>query len=79
MTKISYLSPSTELPAERHVAVVVHRDHTGAEKGYFYDTEEGNSKGSGPFDWNMDEAVERAEKFAAQRGLNLVTVRAQRT
>jgi hypothetical protein len=77
MVKIAYLSPSSELPVERHVAVVIHRDNRGAEKGYFYDTADGDSKGSGPFDWNMEEAVERAERFATDKGLALVTVRAQ--
>ena len=79
MTKIAYLSPSADLPLERHVAVVIHRDQTGTEKGYFYDTAAGDTKGAGPFDWNMDEAIARAKEFALEMGLSLVTVRAQLT
>lgn len=76
MTRIAYLGPSEELPIERHIAVVVHRDNRGAEKAYFYDTAEGDFGGSGPFDWTMREAIDRAEKFAENSGLGLVTVRA---
>ena len=77
MTRITYLTPTSELPAERHIAVVIHRDHRGFEKGYFYDTAAGDTKGSGAFDWNMDEAIQRAERFALEKDLTLVTVRAQ--
>lgn len=77
MTTI-YLGPSDPIPSERHVSVVIHRDHAGVEKGYFYDSAEKNLGGSGPFDWRMAEAIERAERFAAERQISMVAVRARK-
>lgn len=78
MPTVMYLSPSEAIPSARHIAVVVHRDHMGMEKGYFYDSAETDSGGSGPFDWRMAEAIERAERLAADKGVALVVVRAKR-
>jgi len=73
-----HLGPNDPIPSERHVAVIVHRDHTGVEKGYFYDSAESDFGGSGPFDWRMSEAIERAERFARDKEIALVVVRARR-
>lgn len=73
-----YLGPNDPIPSERHVAVVIHRDHVGVEKGYFYDSAEKDIGGSGPFDWRMAEAIERAERFAADWQISIVAVRAKR-
>lgn len=73
-----YLGPNDPIPLERHVAVVIHRDHVGVEKGYFYDSAEKDFGGSGPFDWRMAEAIGRAERFAAERQIQIVAVRARR-
>lgn len=73
-----YLTPSDPLPTERHIAVVVHRDKIGGEKGYFYDSADGDDGGSGPFDWRKDEAIHRAEQFGRDRDVLLVVVLAKR-
>lgn len=78
MVNIVHLGQSDPTPAERHVVVVVHRDNMGIEKGYFYDSAENDGGGSGPFDWRMTEALERAERFAIDRRIPLVIVRAKR-
>lgn len=78
MASIIYLSPKDGIPTERHVAVVVHRDHGGLEKGYFFDSAEGDSGGSGPFDWRMAEAIERAKRFANDLGIEKVLIRTAR-
>lgn len=78
MATIIHLGPDNPIPPERHVAVVVHRDHMGMEKGYFYDSAEQDTGGSGPFDWRMAEAIERAERLAIDRKIPLVIVRAKR-
>lgn len=77
MTTIVHLGPNSPIPSERYVAVVVHRDHMGVERGYFYDSAEKDGGGSGPFDWRMAEAIERAERFATDRQISLVVVRAK--
>lgn len=77
MPKFIYLGPQDAIPSERHVAVVVHRDRAGNEKGYFFDSAEGDFGGSGPFDWRMSEAIERAERFARDERISLVVVRAK--
>ena len=73
-----YLGPNDPIPSEQHVAVVIHRDRVGVENGYFYDSAEKDFGGSGPFDWRMAEAIERAERFAAERQIPIVAVRAKR-
>ena len=78
MTSIIYLSPKEAIPTERHVAVVVHRGGGGMEQGYFFDSAEGDSGGSGGFDWRMAEAIERAERFAKDHGIEKVIVRTAR-
>lgn len=75
---ILHLGPNDPIPSERHVAVIVHRDHTGIEKGYFYDSAKSDFGGSGPFDWHMAEAIERAERFAIDQQISLVVIRAKR-
>lgn len=77
MTNIIYLRPGQPAPDERHVAVVVHRDISGIEKGYFYDSAEGDSGGAGPFDWLIKETMDRAERFATDRRLSLIVVRSK--
>lgn len=79
MTTIMHLGPNDPLPNERHVAVVVHRDHMAMEKAYFFDSAERDHGGSGPFDWRMSEAIERAEKYAINHGIHLVAVRTKRS
>lgn len=79
MAKVRYLHPSEPVPIERHVAVVIHRDHMGTEKGYFYDTAESDHGGSGPFDWRLSEAIQRAEQFATQQQIHAVVVRTKRS
>ncbi|WP_311269595.1 hypothetical protein [Sphingobium sp. WCS2017Hpa-17] len=78
MASTIYLSPKVDIPTERHVTVVVHRDHGGLEKGYFFDSAEGDSGGSGSFDWLMTEAIERARRFADDAGIEKVIVRTAR-
>jgi hypothetical protein len=78
LVTVVYLGPNEPIPTERHVAVIVHRDNFGAEKGYFYDSAESDFGGSGPFDWRVSEAIERAERFARDEGIPLVVVRARR-
>lgn len=78
MTAIIYLSPADEVPAERHVAVVVHCGFGGMEMGYFFDSAKGDTGGSAGFDWRMSEAIERARRFAAEQGIDKVIVRAAR-
>jgi hypothetical protein len=73
-----YLGPNDPNPTERHVTVVIHRDHVGVEKGYFFDSAEKDLGGSGPFDWRMAEAIEKAERLAADRRIPIVAVRAKR-
>ena len=69
-----------ELPSERHVVVQPHGSPATGARAYFYDSAEGDDGGSGPFDWNLDEAVERAERFADDRGIpDVVVLKARRT
>ncbi len=77
MPNLHHLSPTDPLPEGRHVAVMVHRDHIGLEKGYFYDSDKGDTGGSGAFDWRMSEAIERAQKYATANGIPLVVVKAK--
>jgi len=79
MPNLNYLSPSYPLPEGRYVAVVVHRDMKlgGIEKGYFYDSAGGDNGGSGPFDWRVSEAIERAKRYASENGIAQVVVKAQ--
>ena len=72
---VIYLTPSDPLPGERHIAVIAHKDEIGSTKAYFYDSNEGDHGGSGPFDWLLEEAIERAVKFGTNRGIyNIVVV-----
>ena len=75
MARIVFLGPGEPAPNAHHVAVVVHRDGGGSDKAYFYDTAENDYGGRGPFDWPMDEAIERAERFARERQLESIVVR----
>ena len=75
MIDVVYAAPNTPEPSERHVAVIAHRDALG-EKGYFYDSTAGDHGGSGPFDWRLSEAINRATRFAADNKIKLVIVRA---
>lgn len=77
MTQLIYLGPTDEIPSERHVAVIAQRDAIG-EKGYFFDTAGGDYGGSGPFNWRLDEAIERAQKMAQERQISMIVVRADR-
>lgn len=79
MVDVIHLHPDDPLIVERHVAVIIHRDGSppGYDKGYFYDSAGNDHGGSGPFDWRMDEAIERATRFAAQNGIGKVVVRAR--
>lgn len=76
LARLIHAPPSSEMPPQRHVAVVIHRDQSGREKGYFFDSAEGDHGGSGPFDWNRDEAIERAKRFANDLGIQTVVIRA---
>ncbi|CAN7571154.1 hypothetical protein [Mesorhizobium sp. LjRoot246] len=73
LVSIVHLAPGEPPPEERHVRVVVHRDAFG-EKGYFFDSAEEDYGGSGPFDWRRDEALERAQDFAAMSGIGLLVI-----
>lgn len=66
-------------PAERHVIVLVRRHPTtpGLENGYFFLSGGEDHGGSGPFDWRMEEASERAQSMARNEGVGIVVVRAQ--
>lgn len=78
MVEVIYAPPGMPMPEERHVVVMVHREGQPiAEKGYFFDSAEGDHGGSGPFDWRLEEAIERAKRFAADRKLTRVIVRAR--
>ncbi|CAH0499034.1 hypothetical protein [Novosphingobium sp. CECT 9465] len=76
MATIIYLSPTDEIPAERHVAVIVHRGFGGMELGYFFDSAKGDTGGSAGCDWRMSEAIERATRFAKEQNIDKVVVRA---
>lgn len=76
MVDVIYALPGTPEHRERHVVVVAHRmGMPSIEKGYFYDSAKRDHGGSGPFDWRLDEAIERAKRFAADSGLNQIVVR----
>lgn len=80
MVEIIYQPPDVSLPGERHVAVVVHQELVNGhvrERAYFYDSAKGDSGGSGPFDFLMDEAIERAKRFAFDNNITKVIVRAK--
>ena len=78
MADVVYLRPSDQVPEERHIHVVIHRDHMPEiDRGYFYDSAEGDSGGSGPFDWNMNEAIDRAKTYADSKGIRQVVVKAK--
>ena len=79
MVRVTYLRPGEPAPLERHVAVIVHREGGGTDKAYFYDTAKNDYGGSGPFDWLLNEAIERAKSFARERQLENVVVRARRS
>lgn len=82
MVDIIYYKPDEPWPQERHVAVVVHRELVNGrvkEKAYFYDSVEGDYGGSGPFDFLLDEALERANRFADDKNITKVIVRAKQT
>ena len=69
-----------ELPGERHVVVQPHGSPATGAKAHLYDSEKGNGGGSGPFDWNLNEAVDRARQFADDRRIGTVVVlKARRT
>jgi len=77
MADVVYLRPEDKVPEERHIRVVIHRHHmTEAERGYFYDSAEGDTGGAGSFDWNHTAAIARAEKFADAKAVPLVVVKA---
>ena len=76
MVDVIYRPPGAPAHTGRHVVVVVHRDHMGLEKAYFYDSDERDWGGSGPFDHRRDECIERAKTFANDRGIKTVIVRA---
>jgi len=75
LAEIVYALPDAPSPDHRHLIVIVHRDRDGREKGYFFDSAKGDHGGSGPFDWNKDEAIERAKRFADGEGISLIVVR----
>ncbi|WP_319414604.1 hypothetical protein [uncultured Cohaesibacter sp.] len=62
------------LPGERHVVVQPHGQPSGKVKAYFYDSDEGDDGGSGPFDFLLDEALRRAERFAYHKGIRTIIV-----
>ena len=64
----------TELPSEQHVVVQPYGQPEKTAKAYFYDSEKDDNGGSGPFDFLLDEALERAEQFAADRNIATVVV-----
>ncbi|TPK82027.1 hypothetical protein [Mesorhizobium sp. B2-4-17] len=78
MANLKYLGADDIAPAEHHVTVVTHVDHMGMEKGYFFDSERGYYGGSGPFDWRMEEAFARAERYAQDNRISLIVVRSKR-
>ncbi len=69
MVNIQYLSSDDPVPEERHVAVIVHGDAPleNQDKAYFYDSAEKDFGGSGPFDWRLDEAIDRAKNTLPKR------------
>lgn len=78
MADTVYLRPNDGVPDERHIRVVVRQyGPRQAERGYFYDSAEGDDGGGSPFDWNMDEAIARAQKAADSKAIRLVVVKAE--
>lgn len=55
-----------------------HSSRPHGDRKRFYDSVEKDIGGSGPFGWRMAEAIERAERFAADRKIQIVAVRAKR-
>lgn len=47
------------------------------DKAYFFDSAKGDHGGSASFDWRMEEAVERARKFADDKQIGLVAIYAE--
>lgn len=64
-----------DTPTERHIVVRAHQlGEPKADKGYFYVSDEKDWGGSGPFDWRLDEAIDRAKRAAQEKGLRIVIV-----
>lgn len=79
MVKVTYASPDTPEPTERHVVLIAHDvGQPRADKGYFFDSAKRDYGGSGPFDFRLDEAIERAKRFAAERQITTVFIRTRR-
>ncbi|TPL78850.1 hypothetical protein FJ941_21390 [Mesorhizobium sp. B2-3-13] len=80
MVKVINLGTEENAPAERHVVVVVHQETLNdrvREKAYFYDSARGDYGGSGPFNFLLDEAMRRAQRFASDNTIAKIVVRAQ--
>lgn len=63
-----------------HVVVIPHQELVNGrvkEKAYFYDSTKGDSGGGGSFDFLVDEALERAKRFAFVNNIAKVVVRAK--
>ncbi|WP_133121826.1 hypothetical protein [Pleomorphomonas carboxyditropha] len=80
MVDVIYNAKDVPLPVEQHVTVVVHKELVNGraiDKAYFYDSSKGDYGGSGPFDFLVDEAIERAKRFASDNNITKVVMRAQ--
>lgn len=80
MVEVLYSASDASLTEERHVVLVVCQAVQNGrlkEKAYFYDSAKGDNGGGGPFDFSVDEALERAKRFASANEIAKVFVRAK--
>jgi len=80
LVEVIYQSHEEPAPAERHVVVVVHQEILNGRvkgKAYFYDSEKRDFGGSGPFDFLLDEAMTRAQRFASDNRILKIIVRSK--
>lgn len=80
MVEVLYCAQDASLTEERYVVLVVFQGVQNGrlvEKAYFYDSAKGDNGGGGPLDFSVDEALERAKRFASANKIEKVLVRAK--
>jgi hypothetical protein len=75
---VIYLAPGDISPKERHTRVVMRMGQaTGMYTGFFYDSSDASVEYGRDSGWGLSEAVARATRFAEQRSVGLVIVKAR--
>lgn len=80
MVEVIYQSHEEPAPVERHVVVVIHQKILNGrvkEKAFYYDSEKRDCGGSGPFDFLLEEAMTRAQRFASDNRIPKIIVRSK--